>query len=123
MYAGKNQELYEKLSQGFAGMHRELAKRGVRDIDRKYLSVRDAATQLGRIEVHSMMYKVASKQAHPTALFFTLFEENPEIKNAIYAEGSRVAGECLNECQKSVAAKYPELFIAGSTSPPQNPSA
>jgi Family of unknown function (DUF5677) len=121
LYEGKDKEIEEKLTKEFAEMEKEAERRGIKEFRRRYMMVREAADAIGRGEIYSAMYKIASKYAHPTALFFAINEPMPLVNDGLYAEGARVAGECLNGCQRSIAAKYPKLFKP-QESTPENPS-
>jgi Family of unknown function (DUF5677) len=123
LYRGKNKKIEEHLAEDFVELEKEAEKHGIgkKELHRKYMSVRDAADTMGRGEIYSAMYKVASKYAHPTALLFTINEPMPLVNDSLYAEGARVSGECLNGCQRSIAAKYPQLFKPQGNSP-ENPS-
>ena len=76
-----------------------------------YLRVNDAAAKIGKREVHSAFYKIASKFAHPTALVLLMPQPFPGMRDSMYEICARLADECLKALEKMVTNTYGDIEV------------
>jgi hypothetical protein len=84
----------------------------VLDYDAAYLRVNEAAEKIGKQEMHSGFYKIASKFAHPTALLLTVQEDAVGgMTDSMVEIGAKLADRCLTELDTYIRTIYADLSI------------
>jgi Family of unknown function (DUF5677) len=83
-------ELLEKLTQAEVDLKERVSVDGI-TLDQSYLEVRDAAKECGMANHFQLLYKMASKFAHPTAMLILAppgrLTEETELRDYFFAEG------------------------------------
>jgi hypothetical protein len=83
----------------------------ISDVEAGYIRVNDAAGKIGKQDMHSTFYKIASKFAHPTALLFVMQEPFQGMQDSVYEIGAKLADECLTALEKTVANMYGDVEV------------
>jgi Family of unknown function (DUF5677) len=111
LYTTVNKEPEKKLQSMLVHLRNSATKFNVENYDADYTRLSDAAEKVGKKYVHSPIYKVASKFAHPTALLLILNQPLQDVQDSLYEGGAKLAVVCLGETEKCIKRKYPELRL------------
>jgi len=109
LYTGVNKKPEKKIESILAAMENTAAKFKIEDYDEDYTRVSDAAKKVGKRDIHSRIYKVMSKFAHPTALVLNIHDSLPDLIDSFYEAGATLANACLAETEKCIRMQYPDL--------------
>jgi len=115
LYTSTNGKPEAKLTEMLESFQTVAAAHGIKDYDERYVSVRDAAEEVGRLEAFSTLYKAFSKLAHPTSLILALDPQTgslSEMLNSLYVGGECFASASLREIEKSLYKAYPSLSLS-----------
>lgn len=114
LYTAVNGKPEDKLIEMIENFQSVAVAHGVKDYDERYVQVRDAAKEVGRLDAFRTLYKVFSKLAHPTSLILALDIQTghlSEILDSLYVGGESFASASLEEIEKSIHKAYPSLTI------------
>jgi hypothetical protein len=111
MYTKENKVPQKRLEEILSAVKSAAPKFNITDVDAGYLRVSDAVVKIGKKDIHSAFYKIASKFAHPTALLLLMQEPFASMQDSIYEIGSKLADECLRALEKTVMNTYGDIEI------------
>jgi hypothetical protein len=72
IYTKANKVPQKRLEEILSSVKSTAPKFNITDVDAGYVRVNDAAAKIGKQDIHSAFYKIASKFAHPTALLLLM---------------------------------------------------
>jgi len=110
LYTSENQRPEDRLVETIHSLENAAAAHGITDYGERYVQVRDAAKEVGKLDPFSLFYKVFSKFAHPTSLLLALDHrvgQLSEMLDALYVGGENGATHSLDEIEKFIRAVYP----------------
>ncbi len=110
-YTKENKAPQERLDEILSAVKNVAPKFNISDVEASYIRVNDAAGKVGKQDMHSVFYKVASKFAHPTALLLLMREPFAGMQDSIYEIGAKLADECLKALEKTVANTYGDIEV------------
>jgi len=110
VYTFANKAPEPRLAEMIAGLRTEAQTSKFPDIDKHYLDVRSAATEIGKVDAFGPLFKAFSKYTHPTALAIHIGYSSA-ILDALFVNGTQGALGCFRELEKFVRSIYPEIVI------------
>jgi len=112
LYTSVNGKPEDKLTFIIENFQSAAVARGIKDFGERYVQVRDAAKEVGRLDGFSTLYKAFSKLAHPTSLILALDIQTgqlSELLDSLYVGGESFASASLREIEKSIQKAYPSI--------------
>ena len=100
LYTAENGKPENAVTELLEGFYRVAAESGMRDVDERYIRVRDAAKEVTAPDAFNYTYKIFSKLAHPTSLVLTFDPEMGAFEtmvSAVYVNGVNLAISTFNE--------------------------
>jgi Family of unknown function (DUF5677) len=113
IYTEANKEPQDQLTRMMADFRTAAETEfNVESFDGDYTRLNNAAGKVGKQSIHSSLYKIASKLAHPTSLLLGLnHSTKPDsgLFDSLYEFGAGLAVASISQVEKCIKNKYPEL--------------
>jgi len=110
VYSFTNSAPQPLIADMLAGLRSAAVNDSFPNIEKRYIDVRDAAKEIGKLEAFGPLFKAFSKFTHPTALAIHI-GCSPAILDALFVNGTQGALGCFRELEKFIGGVFPEIIV------------